>query len=325
MNLALEAALVHMAAVLPPAWLLVLVTCRDALQRLFASPRVRALAASGRLRVWELSSTSHAMARVCGSGEACGGTARVTSATMSHEGGGHATVGGGAAWAMGWPLANEVQVRPELYLALPTARYLVFQTDGLLCAETPLNGSAFSRWAPFAFVGAPWPEGWSTPPYHATGDPAAGVGGNGGFSLRDRDALARVVYSQPWDGENEDAWLSRHAVRAGAARLPPLADAAAFSLEGEYSTPHVLGFHKPWTTIGHALSSAQYADFARACPVAERTRALLEALDPPPVVAAVEAGPVLALTTLLLARLVAAAAAAPAVTATRRGAAVVEV
>jgi hypothetical protein len=215
--------------------------------------------------------------------------------------------GGGGGWAAGWPLANEVQVRPELYLAIPTPRYLVFQTDGLLCADAPLNESALAAYDAFAFVGAPWPPGWSTHPLHASGT-ADAVGGNGGFSLRDKAVMQRVVHAVPWDGENEDAWLSRHALAAGG-RLPPLAAAGAFSFEGLFVTPHALGFHKPWTAVGHAFSSADYAAFAAACPAVERTRAVLELAEPPPLFLAAEAMPIVGLAALLVARLVAGAAA----------------
>jgi hypothetical protein len=192
----------------------------------------------------------------------------------------------GASWAAGWPLANEVQLRPELYAALPAGAdaLLVFQSDGLLC-DAPANASALREFAAnYDYVGAPWPlAGWGVAPYHPSGSPAA-VGGNGGLSLRSRAAMLRAINAAHWDGQNEDAWLSRQTHALGG-RLPSYERAGEWGFEGVLTArggARPLGFHKPWIAIGQHFTAREYDAFAAACPAAERARALLAAEVPPP-------------------------------------------
>ena len=271
-----EFALRHTAAALPAGWQLLLVQRGGTWH--WVSSALGDLLATGKLAAWELDEAGYGLTRRCASGCA---SARVEAGTMrrSHW---HS----GTSWAAGWPLANEVQVRPELYSALPagTDALLVFQSDGLLC-DAPANASALREFAAsYDYVGAPWPlAGWGVAPYHPSGSPAA-VGGNGGLSLRSRAAMLRAINAAPWDGENEDAWLSRQTYAMGG-RLPSYERAGEWGFEGVLTARggvRPLGFHKPWIAIGQHFTASEYGAFAAACPAAERAHALLAAEAPPP-------------------------------------------
>jgi len=271
-------ALQHMADTLPQSWLLVLVGRRA--MRGWAATEFAPLLASGRLHYWEMAGDSFALSRVCPSSGCV--AARVAPAVLAPS----APSGAGAAWPQDYSLANVVQVRPELYLAIPSETYLVFQTDGMLCA--PLNASALREYFRYDYVGAPWgffPR-------------QGGVGGNGGLSLRSRAAMQRVIAELAYDGRYEDRWLGAGVAQLGG-RLPSYEAARAFSVETMPAPAPPLGFHKAWAY----LSPAEWAALREHCPIA--MRAFIANSAPDNVVATAAAAA--ALCALLVARLAAGA------------------
>ena len=259
---ALSLALRHMAETLPQSWVFVLVGRRNITE--WVAAEMTSLLVNGRLHVWELAHDSYAITRICpGAAAAATGpggcaAARVMPAVYDARA---SPARAGAAWPRDYALANVVQVRPELYLAIPTEKFIVFQTDGMLCA--PLNASALRSYFRFDFVGAPWPEELF---YFGKFPRGAGVGGNGGFSLRSSSVLQRVISDLEYDVSlPEDIWLS-HGVAQIGGRLPSFDEAQAFSLEIAISADkqQPLGFHKPWAY----LSVHDWEAFASMCPIA---------------------------------------------------------
>ena len=119
--------------------------------------------------------------------------------------------------------------QPWLYHNLaPYEHILLFQSDSILCANSPRMVEDFLE---YDFIGAPI-------------DPKYGQGMNGGLSLRKRETMLRVIErnqftGKPEDGsEFEDQWffqkleeLPRGPNNATGARLPSVEVAAGFSVE----------------------------------------------------------------------------------------------
>lgn len=85
----------------------------------------------------------------------------------------------------------------------PAKHLLIFQTDSILCANSP---QSINNWLDYDWVGAPW-------------NPNSRFGGNGGLSLRKVDAIIEVLRNQQrsFDSEPEDVWLTdRLGARPGA-------------------------------------------------------------------------------------------------------------
>jgi hypothetical protein len=240
----------HMAGALPPGWLLLLIlprAARDAL--LNADAAVRAAVCTGKTQVWELPTDGwQHLTRVCpGPSDSTDGW-RVMRVLRAE--GALATPASFQGERDCKPFercgfANEVQAHPMTLAAVPTERYLIFQPDGVLCGPTP--ASALAAFDGADYVGAPWankPVGGRA----VYTDPAALVGGNGGFSLRTKSVILRVLekYAAEWTSDSwEDAFFSQRIERVGG-RLPSHALASSFAIETVPYHGPVLGVHKAW-------------------------------------------------------------------------------
>jgi hypothetical protein len=213
---------------------------------------------SSRLQLWEMASDSHDLSRVCPQRRTAGhpGAWRVLQHISSRrqeppdERAAPQLRGPKpppATWWMGWWLANDAQTAPETLAAIPTERYLTFQADGLLCG--PTTSQQLRAYDAYHYVGAPW---------------RGEAGGNGGFSLRSRSIMQRIIDRFPYRDRaaarenfpalSEDVYFSSRVAEVGG-RLPPLEVAATFSVETVfYPTP--LAVHKPWLHLPPANISA---------------------------------------------------------------------
>ncbi len=127
----------------------------------------------------------------------------------------------------------------------PAGHVLIFQSDSILCSNSPLKVDDFLQ---YDFIGAPI-------------DPAYGEGYNGGLSLRNRSMVLDIIHHSDWrdeydSAENkqqknvefEDQWLyskMKELPDRGkpAARLPSQEVAKTFSVETIwYDKP--LGYHQ---------------------------------------------------------------------------------
>ncbi len=127
----------------------------------------------------------------------------------------------------------------------PANHVLIFQSDSILCSNSPLKVDDFLQ---YDFVGAPI-------------DPQYGEGYNGGLSLRNRSMILEIIHNSDWrdefdkaenkqkqDVEFEDQWFYSKmkelpARGRPAARLPSEEVAKTFSVETVwYDKP--LGYHQ---------------------------------------------------------------------------------
>jgi len=126
---------------------------------------------------------------------------------------------------------------------------LIFQEDALLCGPSLL---AFLR---FAYVGAPWQptEAW------VRGKPwLAGVGGNGGLSLRRRSlSLSCLDAASRQRGQWEDVFFVEALQQMGHS-IAPACEATAFAVESVWHDAPC-GMHKAY----NYLSASQLAHLLR--------------------------------------------------------------
>lgn len=230
----------HMSCSLPDDWIIMLiahVSMRDDILAEFED-----LLKIGKLRIWELSSTARGLNELCPDFENnnwCEFRAQSKNVTDIVD-----NSIDSSSWPLDWKLSNEIWFSENVLQAIQTTYFLIFQTDGLLCK--PLIPEYLKELLRYDYVGAPWPQGVPWANYKIDG---SGVGGNGGFSFRNRDVMLRIL--QPFIGQrieqNEDTFFSNHVYNAGGA-LPPIDFARSFSVESvPYDNP--LAFHKPWIHI----------------------------------------------------------------------------
>ena len=166
----------------------------------------------------------------------------------------------------------------DFWLACDGELVLVFQADTMLCrgAETRLED-----FEGYDYVGAPFrpgvcPEGhdkdksmcqddFDKMAAHANLSIPAGVGGNGGLSLRRRSKMLQVIREckdgHPFRTWNEDIFYS-YPCDAVPLRFPPEGIARKFSLETGHFHPAPFGFHKPWAY----RTEEELSELALACP-----------------------------------------------------------
>jgi hypothetical protein len=123
---------------------------------------------------------------------------------------------------------NKMLKKPYFYEKhIPTERFLIFQTDSMICAP---HKDLLAKFMEYDYVGAPWTVG--------------GVG-NGGLSLRRKSKIIEKMRAcPPEDRENEDGYLGR-ACAAVPFKQPTDEEAREFSVEAVYS-PKSWGIHKAW-------------------------------------------------------------------------------
>ena len=248
-------ALQHMLAVLPASWVIVMLAPPSLRADVFGA--LSASLCEGKLQIYEMAADSHDLSRVCPQQRRSGRSAwRELRHISSQEPPGRAAAPHAppAQWWRGWWLANDAQTAPETLAAIPTERYLTFQADGLLCG--PTTSQQLRAYYDYDYVGAPW---------------RGEAGGNGGFSLRSRSVMQRIIDRFPYRDRrataqenfpalSEDVYFSSHVAEVGG-RLPPLEVAATFSVETVfYPTP--LAVHKPWLYLPPANVTALVANCA---------------------------------------------------------------
>ena len=250
---ALSLALTSTLHSLPSSWPVVIVTSHE--NREWLISRFSPFLDSGRLHHWELARDSHGLQRLCGN---CA-FSRVTSAILATDNGKLESS------QIIQNLAYRIHFRPELYLAIPSETYFVFQTDGFFC--TPANISRVRSYAAlYDFVGAPW--------LHLPRE--IGVG-HGGFSLRSRSTMQRVIadIELTCDAASDDLAMEKcvsSGARAIGVRLPSYGAASSFSVESDFNflLQPPIGFHRPWV---FAHKTLDWEIFARMCPSVEAAMA----------------------------------------------------
>lgn len=125
---------------------------------------------------------------------------------------------------------------------------LIFQSDSILCAGSPYSVDDFLE---YDYIGAPWPEGKV---------------GNGGLSLRRRQAMLELIENKAAWSVPEDLYFTIGINRSKRFRVAPVELAQRFSTDRVYeeSVGTPFGVHQP--------SSLQFGDskkLLQSCPEAK--------------------------------------------------------
>lgn len=123
---------------------------------------------------------------------------------------------------------NELLLSEAFWELFESPKILVFQCD------TGIRKNSILEFMHVGYVGAPWAVDWGVPGRSARV-------GNGGLSLRDRQAMLDALRRVPGDRHlPEDIFFARHAEGVASVAL-----AKRFSMEA-VAVADPLGFHKPW-------------------------------------------------------------------------------
>lgn len=265
---ALEYAVRRMWGAIPDQWVLVLI--HSSFNREFVLHTFRDLLMSSHFHLWQLADASknYSIFRTnCSNVELSNKTEPVQ---LRHR----------SLWESEWALGNIVYLHPAVYSAIPTEKYLIFQTDGMLCRK---DDDRLLKYWDYDFVGAPWAwivkannqtqklSGNAIPPrtrIELNPSHQLVVGGNGGFSWRSKSVMLQILNEyvpkhdsmdlKDWlvqglheggcGGCNEDAFFTERVLSVGG-HLPTLDKALEFSVETTFF-PNPIGFHKPWDYLG---------------------------------------------------------------------------
>jgi hypothetical protein len=123
---------------------------------------------------------------------------------------------------------NKLLTSREFTEAIPTETFLIFQTDSMI---NPAHKNLIEKFIDYDYVGAPWKSIISV--------------GNGGFSLRKRSTMLKIIekYNRP-NEMYEDVFFSIGCFRLRA-HVPSLEIAKEFSIETIYN-PYSFGIHRAW-------------------------------------------------------------------------------
>jgi len=281
---ALEFAIRHMACSLPNDWVMMLVASidmRGALREGFDD-----LLANGKLIVWELSSETQEMHRLCPLEASRGWCVSTTSGPSWNSQG---RLNPHTQWPSGWPaFSNAVLMSEPLYRAIPTDYFIIFQTDGLLCRA--LEAQDIQALNAYDYIGAPWRWdlmgtyffSWLVLPSNR-----ASSGGNGGFSFRRRSLSLRIIQEEKagqgffkrlgmgqGGGDHEDLFFSKR-IQSYGGKLPSHDFAAKFAVESVFY-PQPLGYHKPWVY----LSETELRALSKHCPIIAESLVWNNATEP---------------------------------------------
>jgi len=244
----------HMICSLPEDWLVMLISHES--MRLSILAEFKDLLLLGKLRVWELSTTVRALTEICpdlDNNDWCDAplTENRTDIIDNDV--------DSKPWPLDWKLSNEIWFSENVHRAIPTKYFIIFQTDGLLCK--PLTPAYVKELEQYDYVGAPWKIPW----WGSNRNVENGVGGNGGFSFRNRDVVFDILAKWkgvPIDHAYEDRFFSGEIYDMGG-KLPSFDFARTFSVESvPYKDP--LAFHKVWAWTHH--SPSDYEPLFNHCP-----------------------------------------------------------
>ena len=103
--------------------------------------------------------------------------------------------------------------------------FLIIQLDVLILKKIP------DMFFQYSYVGAPWKRNWGVPC------------GNGGFSLRNKTDMLKIIKKYKWEGRHEDVWFSKKCVLLNL-NICPKKIASLFSSETIFNE-NSCGLHKP--------------------------------------------------------------------------------
>ena len=125
---------------------------------------------------------------------------------------------------------NALMMSRKILDEIPTEVFLVVQTDSLICKEGKQILDRFIK-AKYDYVGAPWK--------------GRNAIGNGGFSLRRKSMMLKILDKCPKLNNNEDGFFSGGCAGAHPKKPSPK-EAEDFSVETIYNGRQPFGIHKAW-------------------------------------------------------------------------------
>jgi hypothetical protein len=129
---------------------------------------------------------------------------------------------------------NNLLINKLFYDIIPTEYFLIFQTDSMICES---NKELINNFIKYDYVGAPWK-------YNISDYNESNIG-NGGLSLRKKNAMIECIKNNNYKNENEDMFFAncKNLVK------PSFDDAKKFSIESIYENQNSFGVHKPWDRL----------------------------------------------------------------------------
>jgi len=160
---------------------------------------------------------------------------------------------------------NNLLVSREFTEKIPTEKYLVFQVDSMI---NPKYKDLIYKFMKYDYVGAPWTEEemkfgldhYSNLLNHDKPYDYSYVG-NGGFSLRTKSKMLKIINNAPNIGYINEDLLFSIGSKTEKPYKPSFEEAKEFSIEMIYS-PKSFGIHKCW----RYLSAEENAKVINDCP-----------------------------------------------------------
>lgn len=123
---------------------------------------------------------------------------------------------------------NSFMMSERLLDEIPTELFLIVQTDSMICSP---GKELLGEFVKYDYVGAPWKEQKAV--------------GNGGFSLRRKSVMRKVVEKCDKAQHNEDGFFAG-GCEGAAVRRPSPEEAETFSVETIFNGKQPFGVHKAW-------------------------------------------------------------------------------
>jgi hypothetical protein len=123
---------------------------------------------------------------------------------------------------------NKLLKSKSFWEQIPAENILIFQTDSCIC-----NKDKLSKFLKYDYVGAPWRRARKM------------KGGNGGFSLRKKSAMLKVIDKYGASSRWEDKYFSNRSEL----NYCDIEESLEFSVETRFHNCPC-GIHKPWRHLG---------------------------------------------------------------------------
>ena len=153
--------------------------------------------------------------------------------------------------------------RLDIYNYINTEYFLIFQTDSMMFKKNCNLLDLFLNKG-YDYIGSPW----LICNYPPTRD--RDFIGNGGFSLRKKETMVKIIQNNKWDENNEwheDLFFTKK--YAGINTIKPSYDEAKMFCVDEIFSPLTMACHRPWC-------HSHYSELAKIYPECEILKSLQE-------------------------------------------------
>ena len=123
---------------------------------------------------------------------------------------------------------NKLMMSRKILDEIPTEMFLVVQVDSMICKG---GSHILEKFLEYDYVGAPWKD--------------RNAIGNGGFSLRRKSVMLKILNTCPTLNHNEDGFFSG-GCEGVVPKKPSPSEAEEFSVETIFNGKQPFGIHKSW-------------------------------------------------------------------------------